>query len=150
MAKSIFEIQTCEGALRWMLHRNMILKKTTKDPETYATVQGFILSDELRDLIGSNLVKLIAKAANGSSRAGSVSIRDAFLAATMAAVLEMGYIRLRDDEMAQCASIAFALLPIGRLEGAGLANRSLRTFSRSRASVEKLQNLLGLRSYLTL
>lgn len=148
MTKSIFDTQTSEGALRSMLHQNMILRKTTKDPETYATVQGFILSDQLRDMIGSNLVKLVAKATKKENgKVGSVSIRDAFLTATMAAVLEITRLPLSDDEMARCANIILALLPIRRLEEEGLADRSLRTIARDRASVERLQNLFRLRTY---
>jgi len=134
-----------------MLQENMILRKTTKDPETYATVLGFILSDQLRDMIGSNIVKLVAKATKRrNTKAGSVSIRDAFLTATMAAVLEMSKVQLSDAEMVRCANIIFALLPMKRLEEAGLADRSLRTVARDRSSVEKLQSLFRLKAYLSL
>lgn len=139
--------RTSDGALRWMLERGMILRRSTKDPETYATVQGFILSDQLRDMIGSNLVKLVAKATGRKGRMGKVSIRDAFLTATMAAVLAMGRVSLSDDEMARCCNIVFALLPIRRLEEEGFADRALRTVARSRSSVEKLQHLLQGRAY---
>ena len=134
-----------------MLQENMILRKTTKDPETYATVLGFILSDQLRDMIGSNIVKLVAKATKRrNTKAGSVSIRDAFLTASMAAVLEMSKVQLSDAEMVRCANIIFALLPMKRLEEAGLADRSLRTVARDRSSVEKLQSLFRLKAYLSL
>jgi hypothetical protein len=150
MTKHTFETQTSEGALHWMLRQNMVFRKTTKDPETYATVQGFVLSDQLRDLIGSNLVTLLAKAnKRGNGRMGNVSIRDAFLTATIAAVLELGRARLSDDEMACCANIIFALLPMERLEESGLAGRRLRTIARNRSSVERLQNILGIRAYST-
>jgi hypothetical protein len=151
MTKHIFETQTAEGALHWMLRQDMVFRKTTKDPETYATVQGFILSDQLRDLIGSNIVTLLAKAnKGGNGRMGNVSIRDAFLTATMAAILEVGHARLSDGEMARCANIIFALLPMDRLEASGLAGRRLRTIARNRSSVEKLQDILGMRAYSTL
>jgi len=148
MTKRIFATQTSEGALRWMLHQNMILRRTAKDPETYATIQGFVLSDQLRDMIGSNLVKLVAKATRkGNGRVGSVSIRDAFLTATMAAVLDLGRMPLSDGEMARCANVIFALLPMRRLEEAGLADRTLRTIARDRTSAEKLHNLFRSRTY---
>jgi hypothetical protein len=151
MTKHIFETQTPEGALHWMLHGNMVFRKTTKDPETYATVQGFVLSDQLRDLIGSNIVTLLAKAnKRGNGRMGNVSIRDAFLTATMAAVLEVGHARLTDDEMTRCANVVFALLPMDRLEASGLADGRLRTIARNRSSVEKLQDILRIRAYSTI
>ena len=147
MIKKAFIPRTSEGALRWMLDREMIVRRTTKDSETYATVQGFILSDQLRDQIGSNLVKLVARVTqrrNGS--VCKVSVRDAFLTATIAAVSVTARARLGDDEMARCCNVAFALLPISRLEEAGLADRSLSTIARSRSSVEKLQRLLQVRA----
>jgi hypothetical protein len=148
MTNRTFNIQTSVGALRWMLHQNIILRRTMKDPETYATVQGFILSDQLRDMIGSNLVKLVAKATKKENgKLSKVSIRDAFLTATMAAVLEVAGVPLSDGEMTRCANIIFALLPIRRLEEAGLADRSLRTIARDRSSVQKLQNLFRVRTY---
>ncbi len=123
----------------------MILRKTAQDPETFATVQGFILSDRLRDIIGSTLASLIAGTTRKRSRkVGSVSIRDAFLTATMAAVLETSPVSLSDDEMARCANIIFALLPISRLEEEGLADKSLRTISRDKSYVKKLQELFKL------
>ena len=147
MTKRTFVTRTSEGALRWMLDRGMILRRTTKDPETYATIQGFILSDQLREMIGSNLVKLVAKTARrGNEGIGRMTIRDAFLTASMAAVLTTGRVSLSDDEMARCCNIIFALLPIGRLEEADFADRSLRTVARSRSSVEKLQHLLQVRA----
>lgn len=150
MTKHIFDTHTAEGALHWMLRQNMVFRKTTKDPETYATVQGFILSDQLRDLIGSNLVTLLAKAnKRGNGTMGNVSIRHAFLTATIAAVLEVGRARLSDDEMACCANIIFSLLPMDRLEESGLAGRRLRTIARNRSSVERLQDILGIRAYST-
>jgi hypothetical protein len=133
-----------------MLRQEMMVRRTTKDPETYAAVHGFILSDQLRDMIGSNLVKLVGKATRkGNGGVAKVSIRDAFLTATMAAVLEMARVTLSDEEMACCANVIFALLPIGRLEEAGLADRSLRTVARDRSSVQKLHDLFGPRLYST-
>lgn len=144
MIKTNFQTRTPEGALHWMLHQEMLVRKTTKDPETYATVRGFILSDQLRDMIGSNLVKLVAKATRRrKERTLSVSIRDAFLTATMAAVLEKARVVLSDEEMTRCANIIFSLLPIKRLEETGLADKSLRTVARDRSSVQKLQDLFG-------
>ena len=131
-----------------MLRREMIVRKTAKDPETYAAVHGFILSDQLRDMIGSNLVKLVGKATRKKNGGvARVSIRDAFLTATMAAVMEIARVTLSDEEMACCANVILALLPIRRLEEAGLADRSLRTVARHRSSVQKLQDLFGPRPY---
>ena len=131
-----------------MLRREMIVRKTAKDPETYAAVHGFILSDQLRDMIGSNLVKLVGKATRKKNGGvARVSIRDAFLTATMAAVLDMERVTLSDEEMACCANVILALLPIRRLEEAGLADRSLRTVARDRSSVQTLQDLFGPRPY---
>ena len=145
MTKSTFDIHSPDGALRWMLQQSMILRKTAKDPETFATVQGFILSDQLRDIVGSTLASLVAKATRKRNRrVGNVSIRDAFLTASMAAVMEKSSVLLSDDEMARCANIIFALLPISRLEEEGLADRSLRTIARDRSYVEKLQELFGI------
>jgi hypothetical protein len=135
-----------EEALRWMLDRGMISRKTAKDPETYATVQGFILSDQLREMIGSNLIELVAKAtARKNGEMSRVSVRDAFLTATMGAVLTTGRVSLRDEDMARCCNIIFALLPVGRLEQAGIAQMQLRTLASNRASLEKLQHLLHVR-----
>lgn len=145
MTKSTFDAHSSEAALRWMLHQGMILRKIAKDPETFATVQGFILSDQLRDKIGSTVASLVAKATRkGNLRVGNVSIRDAFLTASMAALLETSPISLSDDEMARCANIIFALLPISRLEEEGLADRSLRTITHNKLYVEKLQELFGI------
>jgi len=145
MTKSTFDAHSSEAALRWMRHQGMILRKTAKDPETFATVQGFILSDQLRDKIGSTVASLVAKATRKRNpRVGNVSIRDAFLAARMAALLETSPVSLSDDEIARCANIIFAFLPISRLEEEGLADRSLRTITRNKLYVEKLQELFGL------
>ncbi len=148
MRKKTFPTRTSDGAVRWMLDRGLLVRRNAKDPETFATVKGFILSDQLRETIGSNLVKLVAKATKrGNGRVGSVSIRDAFLTATMGAVLATSRASLNDDEMARCCSIVFALLPMKRLEEAGFADRLLRTVARSRSSVQKLQQLLQVRAY---
>lgn len=150
MTKKTFNRRSPEGALRWMLQQGMILRKTAKNPETFAAVQGFVLSEQVRDTLGSTLASLVAKAIGKRHRkVGNVSIRDAFLTASMAAVLETGRVSLSDDEMARCANIIFALLPISRLEEEGLADRPLRTIAQDRSSVEKLQEMFGLRSYST-
>ena len=143
MTKSAFKAESGNGALYWMLQQNLILKRTTRDPETHATIQGFILAEQLRDMIGSNLVRLVAKATRkGNGRVGNVSLRDAFLTATIAALLETTHVSLSDDEMACCANMIFALLPIRRLEEAGLADRRLRTIARNRSLVGKLHDML--------
>ena len=53
------------GALSWMVEQGMIVRKTAKDPETFIPVHGYILSDDVRDKIGKNLVKLFGRAAKG-------------------------------------------------------------------------------------
>ena len=145
MVKSTFDVHSSEAALHWMLDQRMILRKTSKDPETFAMMQGFILSDQLRDKIGTTVANLVTKATTQRNpRIGNVSIRDAFLTASMAALLETSPVSLSKDEMTCCANIIFALLPISRLEEEGLADRSLRTITRNKLYVEKLQELFGL------
>jgi hypothetical protein len=69
-----------------MLEQGMIVRRSMKDPETFISTQGYILSDGLREEIGTNLVKLFGRAAKGNGQ-GDVTIGDAFVTATMAAVL---------------------------------------------------------------
>ena len=141
----LFETETTEGALHWMLQQNMIVRSTSKDPETFAAVQGFLLSDEMRDSIGSNLVRLVAKATRkGNTRLRRVTVREAFLTATLAALLEKARASLSEEEMTRCTNIVFALLPIKRLEQARLADRTVRSIALNRRSVMELQRILGL------
>lgn len=135
-----FEKDTTESAINWMLDHRMILKTSTKDPETFANVNGYILSDELRDRIGSNLLKLFAKSTRTRRNStNKVTIRDAFLAAAMGATLEMVRVRLSEDEMMRCANIIMALLPIGKLEADGVAEKPLRALGRDRFLVGKIR-----------
>ena len=137
--------RTSQQALDWMLERSMIVKSKTKDPETLATIQGFLLSNEMRERIGTNLIELVSKASRKKSLC-HVTVRDAFLTAAIAALLQSTRSRLSEDDMTGCANIVFALLPIGRLEQADLADRSLWLFARDRNMVGELQRSLGLRS----
>jgi len=134
-----FDLQTSEGALLWMLKKKMIVRRSTKDPETFARVNGFTLSSAMSSQIGSNLVKLLGKAA--TSRNGSMSkitVRDAFLTATIGAVLAAGQTKLNEEEMMRCANIILALLPIDRLEKAGINRKRLKTLASDKHLVAKV------------
>lgn len=146
MRPAVFKTKTSEGALVWLLDRKMIVKSSTKDPETLAVVRGYILSDGMRERIGSNLVNLFARVTekrNGGLR--NVSLRDALLAATIGAVLELGQTSLSEDEMMRCANIILALLPIERFEEAGIAAKTLRSLSHDRFLVGKIRRIVGWR-----
>ncbi len=123
-----------------MLEQGMITRRTTKDPETFIPVQGYILSDELRDTIGTNLVKLFGKAARKNS-SGRVTIGDAFITATMAAVLETAKVPLSQEELTDCASIILTFLPFEELKAAGIAKRQLRSLLSDKALVRKFRDL---------
>jgi len=140
MGATVFETNTAKGAMSWMLQRGMIVRSSTKDPETFATIQGYIVSEELRDRIGSNLVRLLGKAAKGNGM-GRVTIRDALLTATMGAVLAIGKTQLSEEEMMQFANIIWALLPFERLETAGVTQKPLRSLARDRRLVGKVMRL---------
>jgi hypothetical protein len=129
-----------------MLKHDMIVRSKTKDPETFASVQGFLLSDEMRESIGANLVRLVAKATKkGNDRLRRVTVREAFLTATLAALLERTRVSLSEDEMTRCTNIIFALLPIRRLEQARIADRTVRSLALSKRAVMELQQVLGVR-----
>jgi len=131
--------QTPEGALSWMLDNGMIIRSTVKDPETLATVRGFILLDEFGQSIGSSLLELFAKA-TGRKKNGlrEVTVRDAFLMATIAAVLRRTKVSLSEEEMELCAGILVSLLPIDRLVQAGIADQTLRNIAHDRALVRRI------------
>jgi hypothetical protein len=143
MIHSAFETETPEGALHWMLSHDMIVRSSIKDPETLARIHGYILSDELREKIGSNMVKLISKAASRNGALSKETVRDAFLMATMAAVLEVSAVSLNEEEMTHCANIIMALLPIGRLEEAGVSKKTLRSLTQDRSLVGKIRRICG-------
>jgi hypothetical protein len=135
-----FDANSTESAIAWMLDHRMIMKTAIKDPETFAAVSGYLLSDDLRDKIGSNLVKLFAKSTRArKKRSGKITVRDAFLAAAIGATLEIGRARLSEEEMMRCANIVMALLPIGKLEADGIAEKSLRSLARDSFSVGKIR-----------
>lgn len=120
-----------------MLEQGMVVRKAGKNPETFIPTQGYILSDELREKIGTNLVKLFGKT-NKGNRLGDVTIGDAFITATIAAVLESCEAPLSEEEMTLCANIILKLLPFERLEAAGVTTKPLRRLARDRPLVRKL------------
>jgi hypothetical protein len=136
---------TPEGALSWMLENDMIIRSTTRDPETLATVRGFILSDEFGQSIGTSLLELFTKA-TGRKKNGlkQVTVRDAFLMATIAAVLRKTKLHLSEEEMELCAGILVSLLPIDRLARAGIADQTLRNIAHDRTLVRKIQHVFTL------
>jgi len=134
--------QTAEGALSWMFENGMIIRRTVKDPETLATVRGFILSDEFAQNIGASLLELFVKA-TGRKKNGlqQVTVRDAFLMATIAAVLRRTKRLLSEEEMELCAGILVSLLPVDRLAQAGIADKTLRNIAHDRTLVRKIQRV---------
>jgi hypothetical protein len=136
--------QTLDDALAWMLRNGMIIRSTSKHPETLATVRGFVLSDEFGQSIGFYLLELFTKAIkkrrNGLS---GVTVRDAFLMATIAAVMKQAEVTLSEGEMQLCASILLSLLPIDRLAQAGIADITLRNLARDRLLIRKVQRVCG-------
>ena len=116
----------------------MVVRKTTKDPETFIPIQGYILSDELRDGIGSNLVKLFSKA---TKRAGlrDVTIGDAFVTATIAVLMATTEAQLSQEEMTMCTNIILKLLPYDKLESAGVTSKTLRHLSQDRTLLRRLR-----------
>jgi hypothetical protein len=134
-------LKTSEQVLEWLMERQMVVKGSRKDPETFATVQGFVLSEEMRERIGRTLVDLITKSSR-KRKSDRVTLKDAFLAATIAALLQKTRKGLSQDQLTECANVIFALLPIDRLEQAGLADKRLRAFARDRSVVDQLQRML--------
>jgi hypothetical protein len=130
------------AALSWMIEQGMVVRKTTKDPETFIPIQGYILSDELREGIGSNLVKLFSKA---TKRVGlrDVTIGDAFVTATIAALIAAVEAELSQDEITLCTDIILKLLPFDKLQSAGVTGRTLRHLSRDRALLRTLMETCG-------
>lgn len=138
MQHVMFEGGTPAAALSWMLEQGIILRKSTKDPETFIPVQGYILSDETREEIGNNLVKLFRKAAKGT-RLKDVTIGDAFVTATMAAVLANAEASFSQEELTMCTNIILKLLPFDKLETVGVTGKTLRRLSRDSALLRKLR-----------
>jgi len=136
--------QTLDDALAWMLRSGMIIRSTGKDPETLATVRGFVVSEEFGQSIGAYLLELFTKAIkkrrNGLS---SVIVRDAFLMAAIAAVMKRAQVTLSEREMQLCAGILLSLLPINRLAQAGIADITLRNLARDRLLIRKVQRVCG-------
>ena len=132
------------AALSWMIEQEMVVRKTTKHPETFIPIQGYILSDDLREGIGNNLVKLFSKA---TKRAGlrDLTIRDAFVTASIAALLAAAGAELSQEEIILCTDIILKLLPVDKLESAGINEKTLRQLSRDRALLRRLMETCGLR-----
>ena len=130
------------AALSWMIEQGMVVRKTTKDPETFIPIQGYILSDELREGIGSNLVKLFSKA---TKRTGlrDVTIGDAFVTATIVALIAAAEAQLSQEEMTMCTNIILKLLPFDKLESAGVTGKTLRHLSKDRALLRRLMETCG-------
>jgi sensor c-di-GMP phosphodiesterase-like protein len=126
------------AALSWMIEQGMVVRRTTKDPETFIPIQGYILSDELREEIGSNLVKLFSKATKRSALR-DVTIADAFVTATIAALIATAEAQLSQEEMTMCTNIILKLLPFGKLESAGITGKTLRQLSRDRTLLRRLR-----------
>jgi hypothetical protein len=58
MNSTTLRSKTSVGALTWLLDHEMVIRSHTQDPETFARVQTYLLSEGLREKIGFNLVKL--------------------------------------------------------------------------------------------
>jgi hypothetical protein len=129
------------AALSWMIEQGMVVRKTTKDPETFIPIQGYILSDELRERIGSNLVKLFSKATKRSGLR-DVTIGDAFVTASIAALIAVGA-KLSQEEMTMCANIILKLLPFDKLESAGVTGKALRHLSKDRTLLRRPMETCG-------
>ncbi len=125
-----------------MLEQGMIVRRTTKNSETFIPVQGYILSDDLREKIGTNLVKLFGKAARGNGLDG-VTIGDAFITATIAAVLATGKVSLSEEEMMLCTNIILTFLPFEKLQATGIAGKPLRSLASDRVLVRKFRSFCG-------
>ena len=142
MRQAKFE-RNIPAALSWMIEQGMVVRKTTKDPETFIPMQGYLLSDELREEIGSNLVKLFSKATK-RARLRDVTIGDAFVTATIAALIATTEAQLSQEEKTMCTNIILKLLPFDKLESAGITGKTLRHLSRDRTLVRRLMETCGL------
>jgi hypothetical protein len=125
------------AALSWMIEQGIVVRRTTKDPETFIPIQGYILSDELRERIGSNLVKLFSKATKRTALR-DVTIGDAFVTATIAALITAAEAQLSQEEITICTNIILKLLPFDKLETAGITGKTLRHLARDRALLRRL------------
>jgi hypothetical protein len=135
-------IQSTEDALLWMLNRKMIIKTSTKDPETFANIQGYLLTEDIRDTIGTNILRLFAKVTSRqNSRVKRVTVRDAFLTATIAVLLAEDKAKFSEDQMVSCANVVLALLPFDMLEKEGIAEKTLVSLARDRKLVARIQKI---------
>jgi hypothetical protein len=116
-----------------------------RDPETLAHVRGFVVSPQFGQSIGTNLLELFAKATGKRRNALShLTVYDAFLMATMAAILRETHAPLTQNEMGICANILMTLLPVDRLTAAGVADETLRHIANSKILVRKIQRTCGI------
>lgn len=142
MQQGMLEEATSIGALSWMVDRGLVVKRSTKDPETFIPVQGYVLSDNLRDRIGTNLVKLFAKATRGNA-SNSITIEDGFITATIAALMATCEVWLSEDEMMLCTSAILTFLPFGKLQEARIASKPLRSLASNKVLLRKFRSFCG-------
>ncbi len=70
-----------------------------------------------------------------------MTIGDAFITATMAAVLGKAKVHLSQEELIDCASIILKFLPFEELKTAGIARNPLRRLASDKALVGKFRAL---------
>lgn len=137
-------IQPTEDALSWVIRHNLVIKKTTKDPETFANIQGYILTEKIREKIGANILIIFAKAASKQNLATKgLTVQDTFITATVATLRAIGKVHIDEDRMVSCANVVLALLPFGRLEEAGIAQKTLRSLTHDRRLVNKIEKMFS-------
>lgn len=137
-------LQPTEDTLRWMIRHNLVIKKTTKDPETFANIQGYILTEEIREKIGANILIIFAKAAGKHKGAvEGLTVQDTFITATVATLRAVCKARLNEDRMVSCINVVFALLSFSRLEEAGIAQKTLRSLTHDRRLVNKIEKMFS-------
>lgn len=134
------QAEALEDAFHWLRSRGIIEPASARDPETFARIHGFVLTEQLRDRIGSSLVRLMARAQRRHALR-NLTIRDAFLTASLDAIMHQGDVALSQDEITRCASIILSLLPLAKLETAGIARKKLRSLVKSRSLVQQLQRV---------
>jgi len=137
-------LQPAEDTLRWMIRHNLVIKKTTNYPETFANIQGYILTEEIREKIGANILIIFAKAAGKQKGAiEGLTVLDTFITTTVATLRAVCKTRLDEDRMVSCINVVFALLPFGRLEEAGIAQKTLRSLTHDRRLVNKIEKMFS-------
>jgi hypothetical protein len=61
-----------------MLRHNLVIKETTKDPETFTNIQGYVLTEEIRERIGTNLLKLFGETIGQSTEPSKPAVTRLF------------------------------------------------------------------------